>query len=114
MADEVTKLDRVLLSAKNHRALVWVLLAAIILIGVGQVSDALTRIGQFFRPQHSEHRGDSSRGDAERVAALTSIRRLGIPFTRDAFLDATEKGRYETIKLFLQAGMDPNVRTPDS
>jgi hypothetical protein len=45
--------------------------------------------------------------------ALTMIRQLGFNFTADDFLNRAAKSNTKAVELYLAAGMDPNISTPN-
>jgi ankyrin repeat protein len=47
-------------------------------------------------------------------AARRALSQLGLPYTPDSFITSAEQGDVHAVKLFLAAGMDPNVTDKES
>ena len=105
-----TKLDRVVQRMKDHRFVMWFLLGGLALIGLGHISDALAKVAAI-----AQLIGVSSPSSSNRSAnARRQIEKAQIPFSRKHFMKAISDGEYDTVQLFLAAGMDPNVALQDS
>jgi ankyrin repeat protein len=108
MVTEPTKLDELIQRVKNNRALAVVLLIAIGAIGVGQVIDSFEGISQTLSSEERETEEVSL--EVIRAKAMTALKESGVPFTRDTFVKAAREGDYEQVRLFLDAGMEPDVK----
>ena len=100
----LSRFDRVLQAAKDHRLLAWVLLVAVTIVGLGQLTEAVEKIYAFLRPPLP----------AGRSEAFERLKAAGITLSPEDFVSAAASGNYEGVKLLLEAGMDPNVSVSSS
>ena len=81
---------------QNHRLVAVLILIGTIVIGFSAFTDAAKNLtGLFSKPNPEE--------------ARLKLAGLGVPYTPEDFIEQAAEGDLTLVKLFLAAGMDPNV-----
>lgn len=92
--------DRIMTRLQNHRMVAILLLVAALIVGLANFTSALKSLTDLFaKPDPQE--------------ARLKLSSLSVAYTPDAFVDAAAAGDLLLMKLFLTAGMDPNVVSVD-
>jgi ankyrin repeat protein len=97
MAQKATLSDRFISRIKNNPIAATVIVLATILIAFAAFTDAVNKILHLIPTKRPG-------------VARTELNRLSLEYTADVFVEAAAKGDIHAVKLFLAAGMDPNVK----
>ena len=91
------KRRRIISRIRNRPLAASAILLALLLIGLALFTDAVNKLLNLLYTKRPE-------------AARIELSRLSLEYTGDAFVDAAAKNDLHAVKLFLAAGMDPNVK----
>ena len=89
--------DRIMARIKNNPLVAVLIAAGTIVIALATFSDAMRNLLGLLKGQNPE-------------AARQELSNLSVEYTPQAFVQSSEKGDVRAVKLFLAAGIDPNVR----
>lgn len=106
-----TRLDQLLRRVKNHRVLVWVLFLFIVVVGIGQISEAIVRIHGFLAKKSP--RSAPAPAPAPMNLAREKLRKAGIEFTAKSLIEAARIGDSERARLLLEAGVNPDSKAKE-
>lgn len=93
------RVEAIFALVKSNRATATVIVVGTFVIALASFTDALHTITSLWigSPQHE---------------ARLKLSQLSLPFTAESFIDAASRNDLHAIKLYLAAGMDPNVEVP--
>lgn len=88
--------ERIIWSIKNNRILACIIVFGSIIIALGIFTDATKKIIDAIGRERPEE-------------ARAKLAQIKLPFEPAVFLECVEKGDIDAVKLFLAAGMNPNI-----
>lgn len=98
MKQQETLFDKIVLKIKNNRVIAILMAIGIIIITLSTFTDAVKNLLDSITGSHIT---------AE--AARIKLGQMSLAYTPEVFISSAEKGDIEAVKLFLAAGMNPNV-----
>jgi len=97
MQNDSRKVIRLISRLRNHPATVVILTLGTVVIALSTFTDALKRLGALMPPWESPE------------TARIKLSQMAYEYTPDSFVSSARQGDVPTVKLFLSAGMNPNV-----